>query len=136
MLSVRAYFKRSSDKEHLLPKKLPNDSPTRPWCGLSQFFTAFYKSYDEIKNLLPEKIDMPSNKDLIKQIGDGLSQFTSVFKSLECASYPTLHLVVKRFSDMHKFIEKWDLIVISLSVGKLLYVQKVLRELTITSLSV
>ena len=107
MLTIRGYFKGSNDKENSLPSKLPNDSPTRPWCGLSDFFNAFFKSYNQIKELIPDKIDMPTNSDLIKMIADAFKQFEIIFKKLEAASSPTMHLVTICFRDIHKFLEGW-----------------------------
>lgn len=107
MLTIRAYFKRSSDKENSLPSKLPNDCPTRPWCGLCDFFSAFFNSYSKIKDLIPDKIDMPPNLDLIKIIADALEEFKIIFKKLEAASSPTVHLVAICFRDIHKFLENW-----------------------------
>ena len=97
----------SSDKNSLLPKKLPNDNPTRPWCGLHSFFSAFVESYDHIIEHIPNGFDAPTNKNLIIKLQEAFSDFTPIFKNLEAANTPTLHLVILSYCKMISKIEKW-----------------------------
>lgn len=125
MLNVRAFFKRSSDKEKMLPKKLPNDSPTRPWCGLSAFFIAFAQSYDKMSTLISSN-EMPSNKNLLTTLSIHLQDFTKVFKALECAKMPTIHQVLLKYKDLIKKINEWpqELEILQKSIKKCNYESK------------
>lgn len=107
MVKVRGYFKKSSDKEKLLPLKLPSESQTRPWCGLSKFFQAFEGSYMTICDVVPDTVDVPSNFNLIKLISKHLAEFDSIFRTMEVANVPSLHLVIKHYSDLIKLLKGW-----------------------------
>ena len=109
MMKVRAYFKQSSDKESCLQTKLLSDNTTRPWCGLANFFSAYLSSFDGIEQIIPERIDAPSNKSLIKKISEAFTGLTPIFKAMEAANVPTLHLVIVSFVEIMRKIEKWPL---------------------------
>lgn len=108
MNTIRTYLKKLNDKESKIPFKLPNAIPTRPWCGLANFFLAFTKSYDSIKEVIPSSIDMPSDKKLIEIVSCSLNDFSPIFESFEAASKPTLHLVIKNYKEIHKLMNKWE----------------------------
>ena len=99
MLNVRQAIKMSNDIGSRLPKKLPNDSPTRFWIGLSSFFGAFLESFDEIINIFATKsVDPPTDEPLIKLIFETIQKFNFVFKGMQAAKIPTLHLAIINFA--------------------------------------
>ena len=107
MMKVRTFFSKSSDKAVLLPKKLPKDNPTRPWCGLADFFDAYMNSFDTISNIVADKIDAPTDRSLISKLASAFSEFSSIFKSMEAANNPTLHLVIISYVEINSFISNW-----------------------------
>lgn len=106
MLNVRTFFKKSADKESKLPKKIPNDSPTRPWCGLSAFFSAFDQSFDKMCDFVPIT-EMPSNRILLNLLSKHLQEFTEIFKALECANKPSIHRVLLDYKKIMKNLKEW-----------------------------
>ena len=107
MIIVRNYLKKSSDKESILPIKLPNATPTRPWIGLSNFFSAFLKSFETINQVFSDKVDCPTDKLLIETYSNCFSEFNLIFKTLESAKLPTTHLVIINYLKMRIQISKW-----------------------------
>ena len=71
------------------------------------FFSAFVKSFDAIKNIIPESLDMPGDKTYIMKISECLQDFSIIFKKLEAADAPTIHLVLKSYKDIFAFMKKW-----------------------------
>lgn len=107
MLEVRAYIHRSANKSSKLPKKLPNDSPTRPWCGLSKLFEAFDSSYEILSELTQEtKVTMPTDRPLIKQIGTFFQIFDQPFKSLQSTKKTTSYMVCTKVVTIAKKISE------------------------------
>ena len=66
-------------------------------------------SFDEIQNILPERIDAPADKGLIEKLSNAFRDFDSIFKKMEAANVPTLHLVIVSYTKIVKFIEKWPM---------------------------
>ena len=95
-------------EEDPLPRKLPNDSPTRMWTGLSAFFSALNDSFDAIAELFSERnVDAPTDKKLIETVSSALQKFDFAFKSMQAANYPTLHLAVINIAKLNKAIENF-----------------------------
>ena len=107
MNAIRTYLKKSSDIESKIPAKMPNENPTRSWCGYSDFFTAFLKSFDRLQEIIPGHLDMPSDKNFVQKISFCLQDFSEIFKKLEVANKPTIHLVLKLYKEMFSFMDKW-----------------------------
>ena len=107
MTAIRSFLKRSNDTESKLPVKMPNENPTRSWCGYSDFFTSFVKSYEKIGEIIPDHLDMPADKNFVDKISACLQDFADIFKKLEAAKTPTIHLVLKSCKDMFLFMDKW-----------------------------
>ena len=106
MIAVRKSVKMSNDLGAKLPVKLPNDAPTRFWVGLSAFFQAFYASFDEIAILFAERnIEAPTNKRLIAVLSDTLSRFDFVFKGMQAANIPTLHLSILNMAKINSICQ-------------------------------
>lgn len=113
MLEIRAHLHKSANKSSQLPKKLPNDSPTRPWCGLYQLFDAFDSSYQVISELIAgTKIRMPTDRQLIKDIGKFFKIFDKPFKVLQSTKTTTSYLVcieavkmVKKINELPERLE-------------------------------
>ena len=86
MKDTRTFFSHSADKSSRLPRKLPSDSQTRPWKGLTNFFSAFVASYGSIKEILIEngqRLKFPTNEFLLKDYSDAFSKFSGVFDILQ-----------------------------------------------------
>ena len=107
MLGVRAYIHRSANKSSKLPKKLPNDSPARPWCGLSKLFESFDTSYDILSEMTRgTQVTMPTDRSLLKQIGCFFKIFDKPFNSLQSNKETTSYMVCTRAVTMAKKINE------------------------------
>ena len=108
MLAVRRVLHQSSNLESQIPRKLPNDVPTRAWLSLSNFFEAFISSYDKIHELFEERdVTPPTDKRLVKEISDAFKSLDFVFKTMEEANRPTLHLVLVNLSKVPRVMDSW-----------------------------
>ena len=94
MQSVRNFFHRSANKEIRLPKKLPGDSVTRPWTGLSRFFNAFCESYKSIEDIsISHCFEIPTDLPLMTQISKVFQIFDAPFNEMQGSKYSTTHIV-------------------------------------------
>ena len=133
MLKVRSFFHKSANKESLLPYKLPNDSPTRPWCGLSQFFCSFVKSYAEIKEIsLESNFDVPTDFELIKLLSNFFEIFEKPFKIMQASTSTTIHLVtlcaVEMFNEIDKISDRLMSLKINIKQSNLFLLFKLIKK--------
>lgn len=113
MKKVQHYFHLSSNKENMLPYKIPSGCITRPWTGLSRFFSAFTKSYDKILEIIFEFSDImpPTNKRLLLALNDAFQSIRPIITMLEASNQPTLHLVLLSYLKLRKIVSCWPPII-------------------------
>lgn len=107
MLDVRAFVHKSSNKGSQLTKRLPNDTPTRPWCGLSQFFIAFDASYDDLTRITEDsKVTMPTDRPLIREILKFFTIFDKPFESLQSTKNTSIYMVIIQIAAIFRKLNK------------------------------
>ena len=109
MMNVRRSVHHSVGLEAQLPKKLPNDSPTRFWMGLSALFGAFVVSFEKINEIFEEHQDIspPSDKRLMQNVLTALETFDFAFQNMQSATMPTLHLAILNLAKIELAITGW-----------------------------
>lgn len=108
MINVRRSVHHSVGLDAQLPKKLPNDSPTRFWLGLSSLFRAFLTSFDKISELFEDHdVEPPTDKRLMQHALSALESFDFAFQNMQKASHPTLHLAIVNLAKLEAAIQKW-----------------------------
>ena len=109
MNDIKAFFHKSSDLESALPTKLPSGCVTRQWTGLSNFFTAFLKSYDTILHIITTSSNLSEmpNKILLMKYAEIFQPLKPVFEKLQLSSKPTIHYVVLAYFLLKKHAQNW-----------------------------
>ena len=108
MMNVRRVVHQSVGLDSELPKKLPNDSPTRFWMGLSALFRAFLESFEKISELFQNRdIEPPTDKRLMQHALTALETFDFVFQSMQKADSSTLHLAILNLAKLEAMINNW-----------------------------
>ena len=88
--------------------KIPNDSITRPWLGMRNFFNAFHYSFDALTELSATKpFIMPTNQRLIEILKNCFDEFKPIFESMQKINEPTLHLPMINLMKLNKAFSKW-----------------------------